>query len=159
MRKFRRRTSYCYAGHFSIRFAYLAGSLSLRQVAKVYIRTVISYHLLSTLLNQIKLVYGRAPWTIHLISAPDQPGRKQMHHYIREAKNLLSYYIYCGQVAQNSQQLSISLNESWVWMKGKFSRFFPWCDLLSRPLTLRELFDHLAMLLQTHCQSCRCQVI
>ena len=25
---------------------------------------------------------------IHLISAPDQLGRKQMYHYIREAKSL-----------------------------------------------------------------------
>ena len=31
-----------------------------------------------------------------LISAPDQPGRRQMYHYIREAKRLLSniYIIY-----------------------------------------------------------------
>jgi hypothetical protein len=28
--------------------------------------------------------------TVRLISASDQPGRKQMYHYIREAKSLLS---------------------------------------------------------------------
>ena len=33
---------------------------------------------MSTLLIQFRLVYG------HLISAPDQPERKQMNHYIRE---------------------------------------------------------------------------
>ena len=37
---------------------------------------------------------GRATYTIHLISAPQQPGGKRMYHYIREAKRLLSSYIY-----------------------------------------------------------------
>ena len=27
---------------------------------------------------------------VHLIFAPDQPGRKRMYHYAREAKSLLS---------------------------------------------------------------------
>ena len=38
---------------------------------------------------------GRATCTIHLISAAEQPGRKQMYHNIREAMNLLSEYVQC----------------------------------------------------------------
>ena len=30
---------------------------------------------------------GRETCTVHLISAPDQPERKQMYHYIRKAKS------------------------------------------------------------------------
>ena len=59
----------------------------------IYIRTVSSYHLLSTLLNQLKLVYGLAVWAeqhAHYTFAPDQSGRKQMYHYTRIAKSLLS---------------------------------------------------------------------
>ena len=36
----------------------------------------------------------RATCTVYLIFAPDQPGRKEICHYIREAKNLLSMYLY-----------------------------------------------------------------
>ena len=32
---------------------------------------------------------GRATFTVHFISAPDQPERKRMYHNIREAKSLL----------------------------------------------------------------------
>ena len=32
---------------------------------------------------------GRAAFTLNLISAPDQPGRKQTCHYTRQAKSLL----------------------------------------------------------------------
>ena len=39
--------------------------------------------------------FGRPTCTLHLVSAPDQPGRKRMYH-IREAKRLLSLYVYCG---------------------------------------------------------------
>lgn len=48
---------------------------------------------------------------------------------------------WCSAALQVSHTARKSMNESW--MKGKFSRFFPWCDLLSRPLTLRELYDHM----------------
>ena len=40
--------------------------------------------------------FGRATCTVHLISDLDHPGRKQMYHYIREAKRLLSWNIYCA---------------------------------------------------------------
>ena len=43
---------------------------------------------------------GRATCTEPLISAPDQPGRKRMYHYKREAKRLPSKYIYCDLEAQ-----------------------------------------------------------
>jgi hypothetical protein len=36
---------------------------------------------------------GRASCTVDFISAPDQPGRKQVYHYIREVETLLSIYI------------------------------------------------------------------
>ena len=36
---------------------------------------------------------GKATCTVHLISASDQPGRKQIYHWIREGKSLLSLYI------------------------------------------------------------------
>ena len=45
-------------------------------------------------LNYFLGCLGRPTSTVYLISAPDQPGRKRMYHYIREAKRLLSYYIY-----------------------------------------------------------------
>ena len=49
----------------------------------IYIRTVSSQHLLSILLIQFKLVYGPFGQTsMHLISAPDKPGRKQIGMYI-----------------------------------------------------------------------------
>ena len=40
-----------------------------------------------------RLGLDRATCTLHLISVPDQPGRKQMYHYISEAKSLLYKYI------------------------------------------------------------------
>ena len=52
--------------------------------------------MLSTLLIQIKLLYGqgRATCTVHC-TVQDQPGRKRVYHYIKEAKILLPLYIYC----------------------------------------------------------------
>ena len=38
---------------------------------------------------------GRATCTVHLLSAANQPGRKQMYQKIRKAKSLLSKYIHC----------------------------------------------------------------
>ena len=43
----------------------------------IFIRTVSSQRLLSTLMNQIKLVLGRATCTVHLISAQTRPARKE----------------------------------------------------------------------------------
>ena len=40
----------------------------------------------------------RVTFTAHLISTPDQPGRKRMYHYIKEAKSLLSQYIYIYEI-------------------------------------------------------------
>ena len=42
--------------------------------------------------NEIGLlaVWAEQHATVPLISAQDQPGRKQKHHYIRKAKSLLS---------------------------------------------------------------------
>ena len=39
---------------------------------------------------------GQATCTLHMKSCPDQPERKRMYQYIREAKSLLSWYIYCA---------------------------------------------------------------
>ena len=39
-------------------------------------------------------LWGRVTCTVHLISALDKPGRKQM--YIKEAKGLLSQNTYCA---------------------------------------------------------------
>ena len=36
---------------------------------------------------------GEATFTVDLISAPDQPGRKRMYHYKRYVKSVLSLYI------------------------------------------------------------------
>ena len=54
--------------------------------------------MLSTLLNQNKLVYealmDRATCRVHLFSDPGHVGWKRMYHQcIREAKNLLFKYI------------------------------------------------------------------
>ena len=55
----------------------------------IYIRTVSSSCLFSTLLIQFNYFMGRlgrATCTVHLISSPGEPGRKQMYHYnIRKA--------------------------------------------------------------------------
>ena len=63
----------------------------------IYIRTVICQCLLSTLLIQFTLVYGPFEQS-NRHSTPDfcpkQSGRKRRYHFIREAKSLLSYYIY-----------------------------------------------------------------
>ena len=61
----------------------------------LYIRTVSSQRLLPVL-NLFMGCLGRASCTVHSISAQDQPARKQMYHYIREAKSLLYSYIYCA---------------------------------------------------------------
>ena len=75
----------------------------------------------------------RAKCTVHLMSAPDQPGRMRMYHYIREAKSLLSKYIYCGIIPktpvclevnyyftnpQGDHLISFKSLEAWAWYAG-----------------------------------------
>ena len=58
----------------------------------ICIRKVSSLPMLSTLLNQYKLVFELLGWatcTIHLISAPDKLERKQMNYKIRKDNSLL----------------------------------------------------------------------
>ena len=63
--------------------------------------------MLSTLLNQIILVYGplmdRATCRVHLISSQGQPERKQIYHCIREAKSLLFKHIYTLPASHTNQ--------------------------------------------------------
>ena len=46
----------------------------------IFIWTVSSQGLLPSLHKQLKPVFGQFGCTVYLISAPDQPGRKQMYH-------------------------------------------------------------------------------
>ena len=57
----------------------------------IYIRTVSSLLMLSTFLNQIKLVYGPSEQSnMHsTLNFCPRPVSKRMNHYIREAKSLL----------------------------------------------------------------------
>ena len=71
----------------------------------ISIRTVSSQRLLSTLLIQFKLkslasLVQTTLWAVWAEqhaqdTTTDQPGRKRRYHYIREARSLLSQYIYC----------------------------------------------------------------
>ena len=64
----------------------------------IYFRTVSFQRLLSTLLNQLKIVYGPFLQTLHsTFDFYRNPARrKQIYYNIREVKCLLSYYIYCS---------------------------------------------------------------
>ena len=77
------------------RALYLCSARSTPQY--IHIRTKSSWHMLSTLLNQMKLVNGLL-WQSNMHSTLDiypRPARKEkMYHYIREAKRLLSWYTY-----------------------------------------------------------------
>ena len=57
---------------------------------------------------------GRATCTVHLISAPGQPGRKRMYHYILEKLRAYCSNIYCD----SEQSKPWDLTE---WVKSKFS--------------------------------------
>jgi hypothetical protein len=54
---------------------------------------------------------------LHLISAPDQPGRKQLYHY----KSLLSKYIYSEKrVSCDHDQIDLDiLNKRHFWLNVK----------------------------------------
>ena len=56
---------------------------------------------------------GRATCTVQLISAPDQPGRKIMYCYIREAKSLLSY-LYTYTVASLLKLTTTTKRGDWL---------------------------------------------
>ena len=86
----------------------------------IYIRTLSSYQLLSTLLIQFKLVYepfgqSNIHSTLDVCPRPvsDQPRRKRMYHYITEAKSLLSKYIYCAFCKRHELLLQKAANEIW----------------------------------------------
>ena len=73
------------------------GHSNISWIHSIYIRTVSSYHLLSILPNQLKLVnglFGQSNMYTTLDFCP-RPARKEtnlrgMYHYIRETKSLLS---------------------------------------------------------------------
>ena len=64
----------------------------------MFIRKVSSYRLLSTLVNQLKLVYG--PFGMSNMHStldfcpPDQPGRKLMYHYVHKRSYELTVLIH-----------------------------------------------------------------
>ena len=70
---------------------------------------------------------GRATCTVQSNSGPDQPGGKSMYHYIREAKSLMSYFIYCVPVPYIRQFLHPEANLH----SGKLIFMCTDCDLVS----------------------------
>ena len=65
---------------------------------------------------------GKATCTVHLISAPDHPEQKELHHYVRETRNKLTVLIYILIWRQKVASL-ISLRDDWRMFQDNFSSF------------------------------------
>ena len=77
---------------------------------------------------------GRKTCTVNLISASDQPGRKQIYKYIREAKSLQSYYLYCGFIENLSVGKETKRPRSMHYNYIKVAQFSKECSHLINPL-------------------------
>ena len=134
------------------------------QVQHINITTVNSLRLLSTLLNQIKLVHGPfGQGNMHsTIDFYPRPGRKQMYHYIRKANiykhtvdasnrhtgryitghDCLQSYIKCNKWWQRSQKSLVPLDKHTQQCEEIFSEltYFSNCNTRDFSTTIVKLY-------------------